>query len=224
MLGQHDTFDAVLFDFGGVILTSPFEAFADHEHVNDLPPGLIRRINSNNPDSNAWARFERGDVDVDGFVSLFEAEAEASGHQIDGRTVLELIKGDVRPEMVEALRRVKAAGLRTACLTNNFRGRPEEGDRAEGSGRPDVDAVMQMFDEVVESSKIGVRKPEQRFYEIALDLVGAPASRCVFLDDLGINLKPARAMGMTTIKVVESEQAIADLSAALDLDLGDPTR
>lgn len=213
-------FDAVLFDFGGVILTSPFDAFAAYEKEQGLPDRLIRTINSTNPDTNAWAKFERGDVSTDGFVELFEAEGAALGHEVDGRRVLELIKGEVRPEMVEALRRVKAAGYTTACLTNNFRGGSENADVAGGHGRADVDAVMAMFDEVVESSRVGVRKPEPRFYEIALELVDVAAERAVFLDDLGINLKPARAMGMATIKVVGAAEAIAELSTLLDLDLG----
>ena len=154
-----------------------------------------------------------------GFVDRFEAEAAALGHDVDGRIVLELIKGSVRPEMVEALRRVKAAGYVTACLTNNFRGSHDDTDVAGGSGRPEVDAVMAMFDHVVESSRVGVRKPEIGFYEIALGLVEAPAERCVFLDDLGINLKPARAMGMTTIKVVDADDAISELERVLQLPL-----
>jgi putative hydrolase of the HAD superfamily len=212
-------YDAVLFDFGGVILTSPFEAFASYERANDLPENLIRSINSTNPDTNAWALFERGAVDVAGFVSKFEAEASAMGHDVDGRVVLQLIKGAVRPEMVEVLRRVKAAGYATACLTNNFRGSNDDADVAGGSGRADVDEVMVMFDHVVESSRVGVRKPEIEFYEIALGLVDAAAERCVFLDDLGINLKPARAMGMTTIKVVDAASAIAELEGHLGMDL-----
>ncbi len=211
-------YDAVLFDFGGVILTSPFEAFAAYERDNDLPADLIRTMNSTNSDTNAWALFERGDVDVAGFVLRFEAEAAALGHDVDGRMILELIKGTVRPEMVEVLRRVNAAGYATACLTNNFRG---SSDVAGGSGRADVDEVMSMFDHVVESSRVGVRKPEVEFYEIALELVKAPADRCVFLDDLGINLKPARVMGMTTIKVTDAASAITELESHLNMALSD---
>jgi putative hydrolase of the HAD superfamily len=212
-------YEAVLFDFGGVILTSPFEAFASYESTNGLPQNLIRTINSTNPDTNAWALFERGDVDVAGFVEKFNAEAADLGHVVDGRVVLDLIKGQVRPEMVEVLRRVKAAGYATACLTNNFRSSSDDADVAGGSGRADVDEVMAIFDHVVESSRVGVRKPELGFYEIALDLVKAPADRCVFLDDLGINLKPARAMGMTTIKVVDAAGAIIELEGHLGMEL-----
>ncbi|MGB5758819.1 MAG: HAD-IA family hydrolase [Acidimicrobiales bacterium] len=225
---------AVLFDFGGVVLTSPFDAFARYERAEGFPVGLIRDINSTNSDDNAWARFERNDVDADGFVELFEAEARARGHRASGRKVLELIAGDVRPEMVEAIRRIKSTGLVTACLTNNFRkspNRPATGasadaalDGADGGGPmsardAQVAEVMALFDHVVESSVIGVRKPENAFYLRALEMVGTAATEAVFLDDLGINLKPARAMGMTTIKVLSAEQALADLEQVIGVPL-----
>ena len=208
---------AVLFDFGGVVLTSPFDAFAAYERAEGFPVGLIRDINSTDPDHNAWARFERSDVDADGFVELFEQEAAARGYPVSGRRVLELIAGDVRPEMVEAIRRIKDAGLATACLTNNFRRHDE---RPGDEGRDgQVAEVMALFDHVIESSVIGVRKPELAFYQQALAAVRVEPEEAVFLDDLGINLKPARAMGMTTIKVLAADQALSDLEAVLGLAL-----
>jgi putative hydrolase of the HAD superfamily len=212
---------AVLFDFGGVVLSSPFEAFARYERDNELPVDLIRTINATNPHDNAWAHLERNDVSVEEFVALFEAEALALGHRVDGWAVLGLLHGEIRPEMVEAIRRCRAGGLITACLTNNF----VTDDGGSGVSHPDpgrraaLDEVMDLFDHVVESSKVGVRKPEPRFYELALDLVGVDAAEAVFLDDLGVNLKPARAMGMTTIKVVDPGQALADLEAVTGLRL-----
>ena len=209
---------AVLFDFGGVILSSPFDAFNVYEAEAGLEKDTIRGINATNPDDNAWARFERGDLDPDGFVDVFEREARALGHEVDARRVLESLKGHVRPEMVEALRRC-GERLKTACLTNNFRDpAADEGD--EHSRRHDLDAIMAMFDEVVESSVVGVRKPEIRFYEIACERLGVTPDECVFLDDLGINLKPARAMGMTTIKVVDPDRALAELAAVVGFPLG----
>lgn len=205
---------AVLFDFGGVVTTSPFEAFAHYEEANGFPVGLIRSINSTNPDDNAWAKLERSDVDADGFSELFAAEAAERGFELDGHTVLNMLAGSVRPRMVEAIRRIKDAGFAVACLTNNFTPRSET-----EKARPDTEAVMAMFDEVVESSVVGIRKPEPEFYLKALSLLGIEATEAVFLDDLGINLKPAKAMGMTTIKVVDFEDALAELSAVLDLDL-----
>lgn len=208
----------MLFDFGGVVLTSPFEAFNRYEEAEGIPLDFIRTINATNPDDNAWAKFERNDVDAAGFATLFEEESTAAGHAVNGAIVLELIHGEVRPEMVEAIRRVKGAGLAVACLTNNFRSwkdaPPPDNDRDAA-----VVEALSLFDEVVESSVIGVRKPEQAFYDRALELVGVSADRAVFLDDLGVNLKPAKAMGMTTIKVLNADQALTDLEAALGLEL-----
>ncbi len=201
---------AVLWDFGGVILSSPFDAFNRYEAANGLAADFIRSVNATNPDSNAWALLERNDVAPDEFDALFADESEALGHRIPGADVLGLLSGEIRPEMVTALDRVIRAGYRTACLTNNVVG---------GEQRMDVGDVMVMFDHVVESSKVGCRKPEPRFYEIACELVGVEPSECVFLDDLGVNLKPARAMGMTTIKVGAAEPAIAELERVLGIDL-----
>ena len=204
---------AVFWDFGGVILSSPFDAFNRYEAEHGLPTDFIRSVNARNPDDNAWALIERHDIDADAFDDLFADEAEALGHRVPGRDVLAMLSGGVRPEMVTALDRVIEAGYVTACLTNNVRS--TDGD----SGRPEVDAVMERFDHVVESSKVGCRKPEVRFYEIACELAGVAPHECVFLDDLGINLKPARAMGMTTIKVLGADQAITDLEAVLGIGL-----
>ena len=201
---------AVLWDFGGVILSSPFEAFNRYEADHGLPTDFIRGVNATDPDENAWALLERSEVTSDEFDERFADESERLGHRVAGADVLALLSGHVRPEMVAALDAVKAAGYRTACLTNNVVG---------GEERADVAGIMERFDHVVESSKVGRRKPEVEFYEIACDLVGVRPDECVFLDDLGINLKPAKAMGMTTIKVVTADQAIADLESALGLTL-----
>ncbi|MCW5751072.1 MAG: HAD-IA family hydrolase [Alphaproteobacteria bacterium] len=205
---------AVLWDFGGVILTSPFEAFARYEREMGLPKDFIRRLNSSNPHENAWARLERGDVDIDGFAELFEAEAQALGHRLDARAVIDLLSGDVRPEMVAALQAVRGR-YRTACLTNNVRRGSGPGMARSPEKAAQIAEIMRLFDEVVESSRIGVRKPEPRFYEIACERLGVRPEESVFLDDLGINLKPARAMGMRTIKVEDPGQAIAELEAVL---------
>jgi putative hydrolase of the HAD superfamily len=206
--------EAVLFDFGGVILSSPFEAFSKYEAEIGVPDGLLRGLNATNPDANAWARLERSEVSIDEFCALYEAEAAAAGHTIDARRVLEALAGELRPEMVEALRRCSAQ-LKTACLTNNFVITPGHVDR-----ESQMAEVMALFHVVVESSKVGVRKPDPRFYEMACELLDVKPEACVFLDDLGINLKPARAMGMTTIKVLGSQQALADLAAVVGFPLG----
>ncbi len=201
---------AALFDFGGVILSSPFEAFARYEAERGLPDGFLRQLNTRNPDANAWARLERGEVDVAGFAELFESEALAAGHPVDGAEVLALLSGDLRPEMVEAVRRC-GQRLKTGLLTNNFVGFT---DGSAGTGHPHAD-VLALFDVIVESSQVGVRKPDPRFYELACERVGVAPAEAVFLDDLGINLKPARAMGMTTIKVTDVDVALAELEAVV---------
>ena len=204
---------AVFWDFGGVILSSPFDAFNRYEAEHDLPVDFIRSVNARNPDANAWALIERHEVDAVTFDRLFAAESEALGHRVPGRDVLAMLSGGVRPEMVLALDRVIEAGFVTACLTNNVR------STGGSPARPEVDAVLERFDHVVESSRVGHRKPERRFYEIACELAGVDPVECVFLDDLGINLKPARAMGMTTIKVLDADQAITDLETTLGIAL-----
>jgi putative hydrolase of the HAD superfamily len=201
---------AVLWDFGGVILSSPFEAFRHYEADRGLPTDFIRSVNAADPHANAWARLERAEISAEEFDAAFAVESAALGHRVPGSDVLALLAGEVRPEMVTALDRVKAAGLATACLTNNVTG---------GVSRPDVDAVMARFDVVLESSKLGVRKPEPAFYALACDQLGVEPDECVFLDDLGVNLKPARDMGMATIKVGDPAAAIAELATLLDLDL-----
>ncbi|HEX6422641.1 MAG TPA: HAD-IA family hydrolase [Acidimicrobiales bacterium] len=206
---------AVLSDFGGVILTSPFEAFARYEADNGLPAGLLRRLNATNPDANAWARLERNEVDLAGFVELFEAEASAAGHAVDGRAVLALLGGELRPAMVEALRRCHDR-LKTALVTNNFvPTAPEQGGTRAGP----MAEVLGHFDVIVESSRVGLRKPDPAIYRLVCDELGVEPDEAVFLDDLGINLKPARAMGMTTIKVVDPDEAIAELEGVVGFPL-----
>lgn len=214
----------MLFDFGGVILSSPFEAFNRYEAEVGLPLDTIRRINATNPDDNAWAHFERGEVSVAGFKDLFEAEAELLGFDVDAQRVVDSLRGVVRPAMVEALRRC-SANFKTAMLTNNFKPPSASGTEAmvaepavDGDGQP-LDEIHALFDQIIESSVVGVRKPEPRFYEIACDRLGVEPVDCVFLDDLGINLKPAKAMGMQTIKVVDPDVALAELEVITGIAL-----
>ena len=209
---------AVLWDFGGVIMTSPFDAFRRFEDERGLPRDFLRLVNSTNPHSNAWACFERGEVDAARFGEMFLTESTTLGHAVHGGDVLALISGDVRPRMVEALKKVKTR-YRIACLTNNM----PHGHGPSMSRSPDkakaVAEVIGLFEVVVESSKVGVRKPEPAFYSRACELLGIKPSEAVFLDDLGINLKPAAAMGMRTIKVTDPEQALRDLSAIIGMEL-----
>ena len=210
--------EGILWDFGGVFTTSPFEAFARFERARGLPENFIRTINSANPDANAWARFESSIIDADGFDAEFRREAEAHGHSVGGKDVLELLHGEFRPRMAAALAECKKH-YKVGCITNNMK----RTEAAEASSPPSqaraeqAAKVMALFDVIVESSIEGVRKPQPRIYEIACERLGIAPQRAVFLDDLGINLKPARAMGMTTIKVVTEAQAIRELEEATGL-------
>lgn len=216
---------AVIFDFGGVIVSSPFDAFARYERANGLPEGFLRRLNATNPDTNAWARLERSEVSVAEFAELFAAEARAAGHDVDGLAVLRLLSGELRPRMVEALRRCHER-LRTALLTNNFvpEGLGEPGDGpANGDpsgGSNPLARVREHFDVVVESRHVGLRKPDPAIYHLVCDELGVDPTEAAFLDDLGVNLKPARVLGITTIKVDDPDAAIAELEQVVGFPLG----
>jgi putative hydrolase of the HAD superfamily len=207
--------EAVIWDFGGVLTSSPFEAFARFEAERGLPADIIRRTNAANHLENAWARLERAEVDIEAFDKLFAMESLALGAEVRGRDVLPLLAGDLRPEMVEALRRTRAK-LKTGCITNNL---PANAIGSAGGRTLYITEVMALFDHVIESAKLGLRKPDPRIYRMMVEAIGVDPKHCVYLDDLGVNLKPAREMGMTTIKVVSAPQAIADLEAATGLSL-----
>ncbi|MCC8430386.1 HAD-IA family hydrolase [Reyranella aquatilis] len=209
---------AVLWDFGGVILSSPFEAFNRYEAEANLPKDFLRGLNARNPDTNAWAKMERSEVSLDGFVELFEEEARLQGYRVDGWKILQALSGDIRPQMVEALRRCKST-FRVACITNNMKSGEGPGMARGPEKARAVAEIMSLFEHVVESSKVGLRKPDPRIYLHACELLGVPPDRCIYLDDLGINLKPARALGMRTIKVVDPEAAIDELQAMVGIPL-----
>lgn len=205
--------EAVIWDFGGVFTTSPFEAFARYEAERGLPVDIIRRTNAANHFENAWAKFERAEIDLETFDHLFASESRVLGAEVRGRDVLPLLVGDPRPEMIEALRRVKQH-CKTGCITNNL---PANSIGSLGGRSIYVAEVMALFDHVIESAKIGLRKPDPRIYRMMVDALGVDSKNCVYLDDLGVNLKPAREMGMTTVKVLDGPQAIAELEIATGL-------
>jgi len=207
--------EAVIWDFGGVLTSSPFEAFARFEAERGLPADIIRRTNAANHLENAWAKFERAEVDVETFDQLFAAESMALGAEVRGRDVLPLLAGDLRPEMVKALRRIKSR-FKTGCITNNL---PANAIGSAGGRTLYIAEVMALFDHIIESAKIGLRKPDPQIYRMMVDALAVDPKRCVYLDDLGVNLKPAREMGMTTIKVLNAVQALTELEAATELSL-----
>ena len=208
------TIEAVIWDFGGVFTTSPFEAFNRYEARRGLPADFIRAVNATHPDANAWARFERAQIDAAAFDAAFLAESSALGHAVRGADVLPLLSGEVRPAMVKALRICKRR-FKVGCITNNVAG--GQGPVAGGQGVSPVGEIMGLFDVVIESSKVGLRKPDPRIYRMMCEALDVAAKACVYIDDLGVNCKPAAALGMTAIKFVGESQALADLERATGL-------
>ena len=205
-------YKAVIWDFGGVITSSPFEAFNKFELDNNLPKDIIRTINSENPDDNAWAKFERNDVDINEFDTLFSKEADKKGFQISGKQVVKLLSGDIRKPMVDFLLSLKE-NYKLGCITNNIQNSKD--DKVNHLNQ--ASQVMKIFDHIIESSKVGLRKPDPNIYYMSCDALGVRPEECIYLDDLGINLKPARKIGMTTIKVIDPNDAIDEVKKYLQL-------
>src|SRR5882672_5847086 len=210
------TVEAVIWDFGGVFTSSPFEAFNRYEVDRGLPKDLIRRVNAANPDANAWALFERNEVDAAGFDRLFLEESTALGHPLPGRDVLPLLSGTLRPRMVAALKTCKQH-FKVGCITNNVVSMHSPGQDEIQQAAGAMGQIMPLFDAIIESSKAGVRKPDPRIYAMMCELLAVAPQACVYLDDLGINCKPAAGLGMKAIKVVDVDQTLAELAAATGL-------
>jgi putative hydrolase of the HAD superfamily len=209
---------AVLWDFGGVMTESPFLAFRRFEREHGLPEDFLRKLNAQNPDGNAWARFERSELTPSQFDQAYAEESQAAGHEVRGLAVIDLLYGEVRPSMVRALETCKRH-FTNACVTNNVDAGPGRGLARDSVRGSQWQAVLALFDEVIESSKVGVRKPEPRFFELACERLGIEPGQAIYLDDLGANLKPARAMGMRTIKVDDPATALRELESALAIPL-----
>ena len=209
---------AVFWDFGGVITSSPFESFNRFEKENDLPKDFLRSVNSTNHDFNAWAKLERNEVNLEQFDELFEIESKNLGHAVKGKDVIALLRGQIRPEMIVTLKKIKG-NLVQACLTNNIQSMGDMDFEGNVSASGKHEEVMELFDFVFESSKENVRKPDPEFYIRACERGNVNPDEVVFLDDLGINLKPAKALGMKTIKVVKPQEALLELNSYLEIDL-----
>lgn len=203
-------FRAVIFDIGGVVVGSPLHAIAEFERAHDLPPGWINRHIAQSGSQGAWARLERGELTLQQFTSVFEQECLSAGQNIDASALMEAVRASTlpRPEMIRAIERIRSSGLRTGAITNNW--------IDEGSS---VDALEYLFDVFVESARLGLRKPDPRIYLYTCEQLAIDPSQAVFLDDIGRNLKAARELGMTTIKVDDPTAALAELEGMLGFDL-----
>ena len=208
-------YSSIFWDFGGVITSSPFEAFNKFEIKNNLPENFLRKVNSTNPQSNAWALLEQSKITQMEFNELFFQESSDLGYGVDGLEVLNLLEGDLRLGMVEIIKTLKKKGFTQACLTNNFI--PDNDNQPDMIDLNKKTEIFNLFDFVFESKEIGLRKPDQAFYDYVLEKVDTSPEKIIFLDDLGINLKPAKAMGITTIKVISESQAKADLENLLKI-------
>jgi putative hydrolase of the HAD superfamily len=203
---------AVIFDLGGVVLGSPLHAIAAYERETGIPEGFVNRVVYETAPTGAWSRLERGELAMDAFFGAFEADCAAAGREIDARTMFGRMAeaSQPRPQMLEAIRRIRAEGLLTAALTNNWASEEDlDGTRA----------LRPHFDVFVESSVVGLRKPDPQIYHHACGELGIEPPDAVFLDDIGSNLKSARGLGMETIKVVEPDQALGELETLLGLAL-----
>lgn len=205
--------EAVIFDFGGVVTASPFDAFARFEAARGLPKAFLRQVNANNAQDNAWARLERGELDRREFDRRFREESRALGHEVSGSEVMAALSGALRPRMVAAVRRCKQS-FKVGCITNIFLA--DDGDAHQMAG--DTAEAFKVFDAVIESAKVGLRKPDPRIYLMMCELLAVAPGACVYLDDLGVNCKPAAQLGMTAIKVLDEDQALADLARATGVD------
>jgi putative hydrolase of the HAD superfamily len=213
------TIEAIIWDFGGVFTSSPFEGFRLFEQAQGLPRDFLRGVNARNPHDNAWARFERAEIDAETFDRAFAEESAAFGYRVGGGDVLSLLCCEIRPAVVAALKACKGR-YKLGCITNNVPSgfAPGMSDDAEAAAA--IADIFAQFDQVIESSKVGLRKPEPRIYQLMCDALQLAPRSCVYLDDLGVNCKQAAALGMIAIKVQTGEQALADLSRILGHDLG----
>lgn len=214
------THTTIIFDFGGVITSSPFEAFNRLEAERGVPQDSVRRINSANPDGNAWALFERAEIDAAQFDMLFANEAAMIDVNLRGADVLAVLAGDVRPEMVAALDTLKDRNFILGCITNNVPSGKGAGMAMTDQKAEQVAEIMARFDHVIESSKAGIRKPDPRIYQMMCAALSVEPAQCVYLDDLGINCKPAAMLGMAAIKVTSGRQALKELGQILHIDFG----
>ena len=216
-MGKKASLRAIIWDFGGVVTTSPFEAFNKFEARQGIPRNTIRNINATNPENNAWAQLESNQISLQDFDKLFAMEAKHQGFTIEGKQVLALLSGTVRPAMVHAIK-MCAAKFKVGCLTNTIPGMKSLANDNTQQPTP-ASKVMKLFHVVVSSAHEGMRKPDARIYHLMCDRLGCAPKEAVFLDDLGINLKPARAMGMHTIKVEDPTKALEELEQLVGFSL-----
>jgi epoxide hydrolase-like predicted phosphatase len=193
--------DALLIDWGGVLTTSMMGSFDAFSAREGLPEHAVRQAFRDDPAArDALIELECGRI----AITAFEARL-AKILEVDAIDLARRLTADVRPdrEMRAAVRAFHDQGVKTALVSNSWR-------------REDYD-VHDLFDVVVLSGDLGIRKPDPEIYAVAVERLGVLPERCVFVDDLGGNLKPAKALGMTTIRHVATFDTIAQLKRELQL-------
>jgi putative hydrolase of the HAD superfamily len=204
---------AVVSDFGGVLTTPLFAAFAAFQDEVGISPenlGKAMRVGLAEGEDLPLFQLERGEISEDEFIERLEDGLESI---LDHRPHLHHFRqkfwGALAPneEMIALMHELKASGLKMAMLTNNVR----EWEPLWRSMLP----VDEIFEEIVDSAFVGCRKPEARIYELTLERIGLPAEACLFIDDLEPNIEGAEAAGMSAVHFRDNAQAIAEIRAAL---------
>ena len=205
--------EAIVCDFGGVLTTPLFAAFAAFQDDSGITPeqlGLAMRAGLEEGEEIPLFKLERGEISEDDFIDrLSDGLEPILGHRPHLHHFRQKFWGALEPngEMIELMRMLKASGLKMAMLTNNVR----EWEPLWRSMLP----VDEIFEEIVDSAFVGCRKPEARIYELTLERIGMQAGACLFVDDLQPNIEGAEAAGMNAVHFRDNEQAIAEIRGAL---------
>jgi putative hydrolase of the HAD superfamily len=205
-------YKAAIFDIGGVLTHSPVTRIKQYCADNGIHDGV--RVAIFGPEDGPWSRFERSELTREGFAGEFDRHISVCETKATGPAFMEwFFQGfGERPEMVGAVRYLKGR-VKLGAITNNVSRDEPAQTRTSGIDLPSL------FEVIVESAIVGYRKPEPQIFQIACEQLGIEANEAVFLDDLGANLKGARALGMHTIKVDDTLSALDELEAALGIPL-----
>jgi len=204
---------AIVSDFGGVLTTPLFAAFAAFQDEVGISPenlGKAMRVGLAEGEDLPLFQLERGEISEDEFIAGLENGLESIlGHRPHLHHFRQKFWGALHPneEMISLMHELKASGLKMAMLTNNVR----EWEPLWRSMLP----VDEIFEEIVDSAFVGCRKPEAQIYELTLERIGLPAEACLFIDDLQPNIEGAEAAGMSAVHFRDNAQAIAEIRAAL---------
>ena len=197
----------VLWDYGGVLTESPIINFRKFENDNNYSLNTIVKINSDNKYNNAWAKLEKDEISIEQFSKLFREEAKQFGiPNINTDKLLECLNVKLNIKMVELLENVSKF-YSCVCLTNNFK----------KMSSYDFENIKHNFSLIIESCKIGLRKPEKEIYTYVLKVLKVSAKEILFIDDLGINLKPAKELGFQTYKFIDTNKTISYMKNMLKI-------